>query len=107
MSLGGQTTHCCRRRIFQRAGIGQNDCWNLFAYALLTYSDGNHAYRSFVRLRCVSASNCVSANIAPELFAGMVSVPLSKECDNGVDLSIERIDRTRPSAPKSLNYFKF
>ena len=43
ISLGGQTTFCCGRRIFQRAGIGQNDRWNLAAYALLTNSDGNHA----------------------------------------------------------------
>jgi hypothetical protein len=40
ISLGGQTTFCCSRRIFLRAGIGQNDRWNLAAYALLTNSDG-------------------------------------------------------------------
>ena len=86
MSLGGQTTYCCRRRIFQRAGIGQNDCWNLFAYALLTYSDGNHAYRSFVRLRCISASNCVSENIAPRNF--------SLACCRCLDLSNATMDST-------------
>jgi hypothetical protein len=48
MSLGGLTTFCCSRRIFQRASINQNDGWNLAAYALLTNSDGNHAYRSFL-----------------------------------------------------------
>jgi hypothetical protein len=47
MSLGCQPTFCCSRRIFQRAGISQNDRWNLAGYALLTNSDGNHAFRSF------------------------------------------------------------
>ena len=48
MSLGGLTTFCCSRRIFQRVGINQNDCWTLAACALRTNSDGNHAYRSFL-----------------------------------------------------------
>jgi hypothetical protein len=47
ISLGGQTTFCCSRRIFLRAGIGQNDCWNLTAYALLT----NHHSKNCVNCR--------------------------------------------------------